>query len=212
LLGAVAAGDGAVRPRNEHHVGIWHVDQVRPPVLLREHRHAEGERVHAGEHATAGPEHARDLGDKVFGGQPKGQRPLLRDHAIGAAVGQELKAGPVGGHGGQPAACLMACDGRRYRHLRVDDAQHPVPGAGGDLGGARARTGYVEEETSPAWQPAGELGQGDGGVKAGIVGDRTSVLLGPCGCLHGVTPGRARHPQRPTLLPFPGPAVPSTEL
>jgi hypothetical protein len=43
LFGAVAAGDAAVRPGDEHHVGVWHVDQVRPPVLLGEQRHAEGQ-------------------------------------------------------------------------------------------------------------------------------------------------------------------------
>jgi hypothetical protein len=148
-------------------------------VLLGEHRHAEGERVHAGEHLPAGTQHACDLGDKIFRGQPQGERALLGDHAIGAAVGEELEAGPVGGHGGEPAACLIGRDGRGDRHLRVDDAQHAVPGAGGHLGGARTWPRYVDEESAPARQPAGELGEGDGGVKTRVVGGRTDVLLGP---------------------------------
>jgi hypothetical protein len=127
-------------------------------VLFREQRHAEGERVHAGEHLAARPEHARDLGDELFGGQPQGQRPLLGDHAVGAAVGEELQAGSVGGHRGQPAARLVGRDGRGRGHLLVDDAQDAVPGAGGDLGGAGARSGNVDEESPSAWQPAGELG------------------------------------------------------
>jgi hypothetical protein len=103
LLGAVAAGDGAVRPGDEHHVGVGHVDQVRPAVLLGQRRHPEHERVHAGEHLTAGAEHARDLGDHVLGGQPQRERAILGDHAVGAAVGEELEPGPVGRHGGEAA-------------------------------------------------------------------------------------------------------------
>ncbi|MGH3251341.1 MAG: hypothetical protein ACRDOI_34750 [Trebonia sp.] len=148
-------------------------------MLLGEDRHAEGERVHAGEHLPAGTQHAGDLGDKIFCRQPQGKRALLGDHAVGAAVGEELEAGPVGGHGAEPAACLIGRDGRGYRHIRVDDAEHAVPGARGHLGGARTGARYVDEESSPARQPAGELGEGDGGVKTRVVGGRTDVLLGP---------------------------------
>jgi hypothetical protein len=151
LLGAVAAGDGAVWPRDEHHVGVGHVDQVRPAVLLGEHGHPEGQRVDAGEHLPAGPEHARDLGDQLLGGQPQGQRPLLGDHAVGAAVRQELEAGAVGGHGGQATAGRGARQRRRRRRLRVDHPQNAVPGGGGYLGGARAGTRDVDEEPPSAW-------------------------------------------------------------
>ena len=191
LLGAIAPGDSPVRPGDEHHVRLGHVDQVRPAALLGKHRHAEGERVHAGEQLPARPEHASDLGDEFLGGQPQGERALFGDHPVGAAVRKEGEAGPVGGHGGQPAANLNGRHRGRRGHFRVDDAQHVVPGACGDFGGARSGARYVDEESVAVWQPVGELSEGDGSVEAGVAEGRIGVLVGPCGDLHGVTPGRA---------------------
>jgi hypothetical protein len=126
-------------------------------MLLGEHRHAESQRVHAGEQLSAWPEHARDLADDFLGGQPQGKSSLLGDHAVGAAVRKKREAGPVGGHGGQPAPCLVGREGRRDRRLRVDDAQHVMAGEGGHFGGAGAGTGYVDDESVAAWQPVREL-------------------------------------------------------
>ena len=122
-------------------------------MLLGQHRHAEHQRVHADEHLTAGAEHARDLGYHVLGRQPERERPVLGDHAVGAAVGQELEPGAVGGHGGQaqPGSGVRAAGvdgvGRLWRQGgRVDDAKHVMPGVGCQLGRARARAGNVDEE------------------------------------------------------------------
>ena len=195
LLGAVAAGDGAVRPRDEHHVGVGHVDQVRPAVLLGQHRHPEHQRVHAGEHLPAGTEHARDLGHHVLGRQLQGQRAVLGDHTVGAAVGKELQARSFGRH---RAEAMLAARDRRVGRVgrvgrqggRADDAQHVVAGVGGQLGGARAGARYVDEKPGRGRQPVVELREGDRGVKTRIVGGRTGVLIGAGDCLHGITPGR----------------------
>lgn len=98
MLGAIAAGDGVVRPRHEHHVAVRHVDQVRPAVLLGQHRHAEGERVHAGEHLPARAQHPGDLGHERLRGQVPRQRAVLGDDAVRAAVGEELEPPAVGGY------------------------------------------------------------------------------------------------------------------
>jgi hypothetical protein len=108
LLGAVAAGDRAVEQGDEHYVGVRHVDEVRPAVLFGEQRHAERERVHAGEHLPAGAQHPRDLGDERFGGQVPRQRAVFGDHAVRAAVGEEFEVAAVGGYRAQPAGRLAA--------------------------------------------------------------------------------------------------------
>jgi hypothetical protein len=59
-------------------------------MLLGEQGHAEGERVHAGEHLPARAQHPRDLRHKLLGGQVPGQRAVLSDDAVRAAVGEEL--------------------------------------------------------------------------------------------------------------------------
>ncbi|HEY7260719.1 MAG TPA: hypothetical protein VH589_04450 [Trebonia sp.] len=119
---------------------------MRPAVLFGEQRHAEGERVHAGQHLPAGAQHARDLGNERLGGQVPRQRAVLGDHAVRAAVGEEVKPAAVGGHGAQPAArCPAVCRcGRRCPHLWLCwlcDAQHVVAGAGRHLGSRRCRAG-----------------------------------------------------------------------
>jgi hypothetical protein len=41
MLGAIAACDHPVGPWHEDDIRMGNVDEVRPVVLLREHRHAE---------------------------------------------------------------------------------------------------------------------------------------------------------------------------
>ena len=89
LVRAEAPGDRAVRPRHEHHLGVRQVDQVGPVILVGEHGHAEHQGVDAGEHPSARPQHTGDLGDHRLGDQVHGQRPVVGDDAIRAAVAQE---------------------------------------------------------------------------------------------------------------------------
>jgi len=130
-------------------------------VLFREHRHAQGERVHAREHAAAGPEHSRDLAGERLRGQVPGQRAVLGYHAIGTAVGEELKPARLGGDRAEPPPGSRVDDGRR--HPGFHHAQHRVAGAGGDLGGVPRRPRDVHKErclpggTSQLRQPRGEL-------------------------------------------------------
>ena len=58
-------------------------------MLVGQHGHAEHQGVDAGEHPSARPQHAGDLGDHRLGGQVHGQRPVIGDDAIRAAVSQE---------------------------------------------------------------------------------------------------------------------------
>jgi len=109
-------------------------------VLLGQHRHAEHQRVHAGQHLPAGTEHPRDLGHDVLGRQPQRERAVLGDHAVGAAVGQELEAGRVRRHRGEAVFTVGRQGGG------VDYAQDVVAGVGGQVGRARARAGYVDQE------------------------------------------------------------------
>jgi hypothetical protein len=169
-------------------------------VLLGQHRHPERERVHAGEHPPARPQHAGDLGDEILGRQPQRKGPVLGDHPVCAPVGEELKPAPLGRHGNQPAWTGRPGLGDRHLRLRgrIDHPQHAVAGLDGDLGRPRAGPGDVDEKLRRGRQPARELGEGDGGVKARIVGGRTGVQGGAGGMpdiwryrLHGITPGRA---------------------
>lgn len=73
-------------------------------MLLGEHGHAEGERVHAGEHLPAGAQHARDIRHERLRGQVPRQRAVFGDHAVRAAVGEEVEPAAIGGYGAQPAA------------------------------------------------------------------------------------------------------------
>jgi hypothetical protein len=100
-------------------------------VLLGEHRHAEGERVHAGEHLPARAQHPGDLGHEGLSGQVPRQRAVLGDDAVRAAVGEELQPEAVGCDGTQPPAARR----RRWLGAGSDDAQHGVARAGGHLGG-----------------------------------------------------------------------------
>ncbi len=58
-------------------------------MLVGEHGHAEHQGVDAGEHPSARPQYAGDLGDHRLGRQVYGQRPVVGDDAIRAAVSQE---------------------------------------------------------------------------------------------------------------------------
>ncbi len=58
-------------------------------MLVGEHGHAEHQGVDAGEHPAGRAQHAGDLGDHRLGGQVHGQRPVICDDPIGAAVAQE---------------------------------------------------------------------------------------------------------------------------
>jgi hypothetical protein len=80
---------------------------MRPAVLLREERHAEGERVHAREHPPARAEHAGDLRDEILGAKPHRQGPVLGYHRVRAAVGDEPKVRAVGDHRGHGALVLV---------------------------------------------------------------------------------------------------------
>lgn len=77
-------------------------------MLLGEHGHAEGERVHAGEHLPARAQYPRDLGYERLGGQVPRQRAVLGDDAVRAAVGEELEPPAVGGHHAHRAAARCA--------------------------------------------------------------------------------------------------------
>jgi hypothetical protein len=66
---------------------VRQVDQMSPVMLVGQHRHAEHQRVDAGEHAPARSQDARDLADHLLGSQVGGQRPVLGDDVVGTAVG-----------------------------------------------------------------------------------------------------------------------------
>jgi len=169
---------------------------VRPAVLLGEHGHAEGERVHAGEHLPAWAQYPRDLGYQRLGGQVPRQRAVLGDDPVRAAVREELKPPAVGGHRAQHAAARCArprCGRRRRGRLGgrrlgagSDDAQHGVAGAGGHFRGCRSGTGYVDDASLPAGQPGFELCAGDGGTEPRVIRGGAGVAHGAGGCLHEV--------------------------
>src|SRR5450756_932564 len=124
--------------------------------------------------------------------------------------GTDLAVSPgslaVGDHRGYPGHA------RGGRHPGIDNAQHAVAAVGGDLRGARARTGDIEDGGSRAKvrQPAGQLGEGDGGVETRVDRGRTGVLPGAGDYTHGGCswPG-AGWRGAPRMLPFPGLGVPS---
>ncbi|HEX6448181.1 MAG TPA: hypothetical protein VF060_01835 [Trebonia sp.] len=156
---------------------------MRPAVLLGEYRHAEGERVHAGEHLPARAQHPRDLGHDRLGGQVPRQRAVLGDDAVRAAVGEELQPEAVGCDSTQPALARL---GGRRPGAGSDDAQHRVPRAGGCLRGSRPGAGYVDDASLPAGQPGFELSACDGGVEPRVVSGGTGVAHGAGRCLHGI--------------------------
>jgi hypothetical protein len=66
---------------------VRQVDQMSPVMLVGEHRHAEHQRVDAGEYPTPRAQDARDLTDHLLGDQVGRQGPVLGDDVIRTAVG-----------------------------------------------------------------------------------------------------------------------------
>jgi hypothetical protein len=60
-------------------------------MLVGEHGHAEHQRVDAGQYPSRRAQHAGDLGHHRLGGQAHRQRPVVRQDAVRARVGQEAQ-------------------------------------------------------------------------------------------------------------------------
>jgi len=160
LCRAETPGDGAVRPGDQHHLGVRQVGEVGPLMPFGQHGHAQDQRVHAGEQLTPGPQHPRDLRGEVLRHEVPGQCAVLGDHAVRAAVGEERQAAGLGHHRGDPARrCPPVPGGGRARQGR-DHPDHRVPGPGRLCRAARPRPGDVHKQPPPRWEPRGELGLG----------------------------------------------------
>jgi hypothetical protein len=144
-------------------------------MLVGEHGHAEDQGVDAGEHAAGRAQHAGDLGDHRLGGQVHGQRAVVGDDAVRAAVGQERQPRGVGDHRENPALlaggttpqdppALLSSSGGTHPPGPPSGGTHPPrPPLGGAAGPSMrpwSAWGGIQDPQDRMAGPGGQFGGG----------------------------------------------------